>query len=756
MGSSELMTIEITRGKILATVFILLGFFLIVIGLDRVSVHIPVLRGAVSFVLMSIVPGFLFLKIIKVREVSNLRFFLYAIGISLTLFMLSVATTDLVLYQCLNMKAPLTELTLSGSFTALILFLGIIYYFYGEITSITFDRNLPMREILWISLLPFLSIFGTYLVNFHHSNLLLMFLLLIIAVLPLVFLPDRFPDKLYPLLVFMISLSLTYHTSLISTNLWGSDINVEHYFSKLTLQNSHWNPALHKFTAMLGVSVLYPSFSILSGISLPWFFKSVYPVILSLLPVILYEVFRSQTNPRIAFLSVFLIMSAPHTFYTRIVELPRQGFAMIFLALIFLLIFDRKIEDTEAEILVVLFSFSLIVSHYAVSYVWMVLLVIALVLSYFLRTMYPREGFGRPVSQKSVVSYVVMALGWYIFVAEGANFRGIVELGEHLLSSIGEIGQAVEQSPIYWATYEMPSQLHTILRLLYFITQGFTAVGLSQVLIDRVKSRPKEEKFPLQDEYLIYSGAFSLFLLATVLHPYLTGPGSLDFIRFYGLSLLILAPFCVIGGIATVDFIGRMVYRGTSIRTRSFVTPSRAISVFFCIFFLFNSEVIFEIAGVYSSSIALSQDRVMKTGSMRNKIMMGAGLLPEEDASCVKWLSENRNSSLTIYLDWWARDFVRGGYGMMRESKIGVVMPDDISKMKPDWKSLPEWEGLLASSVSLDDMQEGYIYLRKFNHEVGIMTLRHYYWNISELDLENGNKIYTNEGSSIYTVDSEH
>src|SRR5690606_26102197 len=87
---------------------------------------------------------------------------------------------------------------------------------------------LQLQEILSplflvLCLIPFLSIFGTYMLNVYGNNTLQMILLLILAIFPLITL-KWIPKKLYPLVIFVLALSLLLHTTLISPYIWGSDI----------------------------------------------------------------------------------------------------------------------------------------------------------------------------------------------------------------------------------------------------------------------------------------------------------------------------------------------------------------------------------------------------------------------------------------------------------------------------------------------------------------------------------------------------
>jgi uncharacterized membrane protein len=65
-------------------------------------------------------------------------------------------------------------------------------------------------------------------------------------------------------------------------------------------------------------------------------------------------------------------------FYTEMVSLARQEVAELFLVLILLSMIDRGISRQQRSVLLLTFTASLIVSHYGLSYIFMLLLLIAL------------------------------------------------------------------------------------------------------------------------------------------------------------------------------------------------------------------------------------------------------------------------------------------------------------------------------------------------------------------------------------------
>ena len=95
---------------------------------------------------------------------------------------------------------------------------------------------------------------------------------------------------------FIISLSLLLHTSLISSYIWGADINTEYIYSNLVLVNSHWNWTItNDVNAMLSIVMIAPIYSVFLNLNLVWLLKIVYPTLFELVTLVLFIIFKKVT-----------------------------------------------------------------------------------------------------------------------------------------------------------------------------------------------------------------------------------------------------------------------------------------------------------------------------------------------------------------------------------------------------------------------------------------------------------------------------
>jgi len=87
-------------------------------------------------------------------------------------------------------------------------------------------------------------------------------------------------------------------------------------------------------------------------------------------PLGIYHAVEKQTNAKIAFLATFFFVSF-FTFYTEMISLARQQIAEIFLVLTIIVMIDKSMDRARRVFLLGTFGFSMIVSHYGLSYIYL-------------------------------------------------------------------------------------------------------------------------------------------------------------------------------------------------------------------------------------------------------------------------------------------------------------------------------------------------------------------------------------------------
>jgi len=616
------------------------GIFL----LNGIGIEVPLLKQLIGFIYLVFIPGMLFLRIFRLHRLGNIKASLFSVGLSLS-FLMFLGFLINSIYPLFGIKEPLSTFNLIITISITTIILCILAYLrdhkFEDVSYIHFKIS-PVFLLLIFT--PFLSIIGTYCVNQYGINTILMVLLVIIPFIIILVMFDKISKDLYPLTVFVISISLLFHTSLISHYIWGCDINFEYYFATLVLKNAYWNPSISSnVNAMLSITILAPTFSKILDMNLIWVFKIVYPFLFSLVPLGLYMVFKEQSNEKIAFLSIFFFMSI-FTFYTEMNQLCRQQVAELYFLLLIILMIDSDLNGAKKSILIVLFAFSLVVSHYGLSYIYLLMLLTGILLFYSINKIVEYKGNGSRITTKLkdnflgqnsilkisfVLLFFVFTLSWYMYVSSSSSFNSIARISNHIINSISTDllnPEAVQGLSIINA--QISSPLHQIPKYLNLLFQFFILIGV----FSNLKSIKK-----FKSSYVIFSFV-SLFILAlSVVLPYFAS--SLNMTRIYHITLFFLSPFAIIGAIYSLKFISKLFK--ISWTKKQFNLSLKIISVLLIILFLFYTGFIYEITGDNPTSFAIS-----------NSADGGYPFFTCQDVESAKWLYNYGNKDY-IYADWY-------------------------------------------------------------------------------------------------------
>ena len=619
------------------------------IGLDAIGLQIPIIRQFIGFIYLAFIPGIILLRILRLHKLGNIETIVYAVGLSLATLMFTGFFMNMI-YPFFGITEPISLTPLVSTISVIVLLLCILGYMrdkdYSDPAPIEL-MDIMSPPVLFLCLVPFLAVFGTYLMNFYQNSAVLMSLIVVIALIPLLIGFDKFiPKNMYSLAVFVIAIALLLHQSLITQHIWGWDIHHEYYISGLVMENSYWDLTIPKSTnAMLSIVMLLPIFSKIGDIDPVWIFKIVYPLLFSLIPLGLYRIFQRQTNDKIAFLSSFFFMS--FLFYAEMLQLARQQIAEFFVVLLMLIMIDKDMDKMRRSFLFIVFGISLVVSHYGLSYIYMFSLVSVGIILVFaenhvmqekINKFYtnfsryknksavnpsPSDTNDRSISLGFVLLFVVFTLSWYMYISGSSAIESIVRAGNHIGSNIFTDflnPEAAQGADII--IKETASPLHSVTKYLHLITQFFILVGVLRLLMKR-----SEMKF--EREYAAFSYVNFVICLAGIAVPYFAS--SLNTTRLYQITLLFLAPFCVIGGVTF--FKGLSKIAKISWTDKSMANSFKVLSVFLSIFLLFNIGFIYEITDDNPSSISLNNE-------------IDYPRFNEQEVLGAKWLFGVKNSNL--------------------------------------------------------------------------------------------------------------
>ena len=760
-----------------------LGLFLaavIVMELADLGFKLPGVRQLIVLLFVSLVPGILILRVLKIHYISLLESLLYSIGLSLLLVILIGVTLNFALPP-LGVTRPISLAPLLTGTAIALLVLTIFAYRRDksftlsrtgeahEETGLRLSHGIKFNPFLVAILLPLMSVLGANVAYFYQNDVILFILIFaIVLIVGLVAFNKFIPTQAYPFTLFMVALSLFYQTTLFSSYLIGSDIHLENYLARLVLQTGYWDASIaNSVNSCLSIVIVAPFHSLFLGMDVAWLFKIIYPLFFCLVPLGLYRVFSSQIGPRYAFFSAFFFISLP-MFFMDMPQLVRQQFSELFFVLVMLLLVDRKLTNMQRTILAVFFSLGVIVSYYGLGTGYAVgYIACGLLLLLFLKSRWGKITWQWLVGKSNLlpddlsspgafnkkalfaiiaVSMVFMLL-YYGFVASGAAAGGIRAITEIVPANTQGIGSALGltiSEPLIRTAIGLDFSLASlggkIWRVLQYMVElcfilGFIRLIFRPATLGRLKT-----------EYVAFVLVSVLILVAVFVLPALSyrvntfNAYGMGITRIWQITLLLLSPLFIFGGemlVAGLVRLWRLFSKGsaslyTRVSYQSFMWFP--VVVILIPYFVFNSGAVFELSRSRTTdfidmpySITLSSHRVdLNT------------VFELQDLAAARWLCGAIKDNVPVYAD-------------HHSNKLFI---NQVDFPCPAREVTRDKGGVEAP---------GYFYLRSWNVSSGTLTFPTGYATRQSLEFDNlawfkpivedSGRIYNNGGAQVLILD---
>lgn len=697
--------------------FIVVVLFLQPITFLTTFFDVPIARQFFGFIYLTFIPGYILIKLLKLKNLDRLEIVLYSVGLSIAFLM--------IIGFIINEISPLfgvsQPLSLSISLPILsVLIITMSFFVYlknDEKRILNSELNISIPYVLLFLLLPILSIIGVVSVNFSGDNLLLLLMFLTISMLYIicVLFKSVIPTNLYSLVILVIAISLLFHNSLISNQLssFNSDNMHELFIFRNTLDKSYWNSTnifaydipSGKIQSMLSITVLPTLYSNLLNIEPAWIFKIIYPIIFSFVPIGLFLLWRKNVGIKYAFISSFFFM-AFGTFYCEMIALNRQIIAELFLTLLLITIFKQGLSKRNKIACFTIFTFGLVTSHYGTALIF--LFFISFIYIYFLIIQKP----SKQIDSFMILCFLIVMSAWYIYTSNSSVFNSIIIMINYVLGQLGNFANPASrgQTVLRGLGLEMaPTIWNALSRAFAYATELLIIIGFIGLITKRVKIQ-------FDKEYFILIITAMTFLAGLIIVPGLAQ--TMNMTRYYHILLFFLAPLCILGAETISKYI--------SIRREQFYS-SILIIIILIPYFLFQSGFVYEITGSDNYSLPLSKHR-----SSEIELYSKFGFTHTMDVYGARWMS---NSTVVQRVEIYADVYASGtllGYGSPLINKMTTLNN--------------------VTSVSIN----GVIFLNKLNAKDNkILGWKSFgessEWNTTEiLSLKDMNKVYSNGGSIIY------
>jgi uncharacterized membrane protein len=749
----------------LAVILAVQAAVLLVVGLSINGTDLPIIRQIVLFVYLIFIPGILILRALNLHDLGSVNTTLYSIGLSLVTTMLIGLSLN-VLLPLAGYTSPITLSPLTAALTAFVLVMCVLCYVRDRHYEGDAVVELEVSMVPWsllLMLVPFTAVFGTYLVNNYSDNILLLLMIAIIGVIVLLVGFTRLvPKKLFPLVIFVIALSLLFHNSLISDNLVGWDIHQEKYLADSTIIDGHWDVSVnHVINSMLSIMLLAPIISILTNIDIIWVYKIIFPLFFALVPVVLYQVYRKQSDEKLAFMAAFFFVSLV-VFFSEMLSLARQELAELFLSLILLLIVDRSMNKSRWSLLFLAFAIALVLSHYGLTYIFIGTIIVGWALIYVVSKLRKSslQDVNRRLGPMVIVALLAFCAIWYIYTSTSNPLTTMLYFSNRIEKPIEAAvtdfmtpetaaptltpgatpvitpipggtpvptAKPISGTPTPPPATTQPIQLisssgqasflHRMFLYLLLSTQGLIVVGLLTALFAGWPMQIRREFFALALINLMMLGA-------ALVVPYFAS--SLNTTRTYQIALIFLAPFFVLGWVNVFKAAGKITKRSMP---GTVSVAIAALSVFMVLYLIFNTGMVFEIARDVPMSYSLDKQGANVSYTIYNS-MEKAGA--EWSISVQQAIERSNNMTYTppIFSDIYRWLFLQ------------------------DWNASRSY---LIPFVVNNTPPGSYVYLGTYNvlddKAIQIMTAGQVQMTV-QLDLkgfkDTRNKIYANGGSEVY------
>ncbi len=719
--------------------------------LGAAGINIPFFRQLIGFVYLTFIPGLLILKLFRFQRLGFVETILYSVGLSLA-FDMFLGLFINVFFLLFNLPRPISTLPVDITFSLVTLILLVIVYFrernetvhQAEPTSVPWPETFSPPCLFLVSL-PVISAVGAYyLANFYHINTLLLILLALIAVAAFLIAINKFiPRKLYPLAIAMISLSLLWHMSLISRYITGADIHHEYFYQSLVLSNGFWDSSLpSNINSMLSVVMLGPIYSLIADMDLIWILKIIYPLFFSLVPLALFQVYRKRTDDKVAFFAAFFFMSLGF-FLHEAIQLARMEVAELLFALFLLSLLDSTMVVGKKIPILIIFSLSIIVSHYGLSYFVLFYLVLTLLFVSLMKTRiltnlweYLTKRLNRGsddsgkigdmiIAQSSstntltgnlVFLYITFCFAWYMYLSAGSPFTSIINIGQSTFQSLVgfffvETRESAVLMAIGMASPEITSIPRQVFLIIQYCIQFFIVAGVIGLLFSRNKGKSRSI-------YVAMTLVSSLLLLMCIILPHFSKNFNIS--RIYHITLFFLAPFCVLGGMTVFRWLSRLVtFSWTRVLT-SHISLVLVVILVLIPYFLFYTAFIYAVTGDRITSIALNPE-------------LDYPRYNEQEIAAKEWLLSNTTVESKIYADWYGTTWL-----------VGTPLRKGASAFFSDTKMIPD---------------SAYIYLRSINVQKRLIVysrgqMRQYVdlpgSAFGQEVLAYRSKVYDNSGAQVY------
>lgn len=612
---------------------------------------IYIFRQLLGFITFTLIVGFLIVTIFDLDELDNWSKLVVSMGLGVS-FLMFFGLFINSLFFIFGFVTPLSTISLLISFNIILGCLCIFAYKRNEKKVIRINKlHLINPKTALIFIMPFvflvLSIIGVEIMNTTQNNVILLLLYIIIPsyLLYIIFSKKDYPN-IYPFIIWLISLSMIFMLSLRSDHIIGYDVHYEYYISKLTVEKLHWDISRDygPVNALLTVGLLPTIYYSLLNINIEFIYKIIYATIFSMTPLILYLYLKEKMEIRYAFLASLFFISQS-TFILISQSNPRTSLAIFFFVIIVMILFNEKINIFKKRILVIIFTFSIIFSHYSSTYIFLFIFMATYFIMFLVQKKIKVE---TKITSTFLKLCIVLIFVWYS-MSTSSSFTVFIKLLNNIMQNLTDffLLESRHAGTLKVLGVNARTTPDIIYSLGHYLITAIIFIGILYAINNfKKEKRGKFRIFFQSEEIIMMSISFAILTLLIIL-PIASLSYSID--RLWMQVLVFLSPAFILGCI----FISKQ---------KRFY--SLLIISFILLFHFYNSSYIFyEFYGIHKSMIINSdgedyshffihEQEIVSAKWLKNKQLFGTKVYTDFDGG-------SRLNYGSIHYDWYSMNFFR-------------------------------------------------------------------------------------------------
>lgn len=376
------------------------------------------------------------------------------------------------------------------------------------------------------------------------------------------------------------------------------------------------------------------------NINSEFLFNILFPLTFAFSTLTVYIISNKYIGPFYAFFTAFFFASIPEFSMTSI--LARSNMAILFFGMLIMVIFHDGIPKTAKKILFIVFSMSIVVSHYSTTYVLFFIFVTTLIglqIIKVITTTTKTTGFvceSEYINVPSVFIFFTLLFVWYSQVTDVAFVYG-VKFVEKSIISLHDLFVLDARSNQVMAMLGQVDSLRSlfvvkIIFITYWATIALIAIGIFDALLkfsSKVSGFPRyctsdDSSKKIDCEFFSISLVFCFAMAISLIIPNISVGYGIG--RQYILANIVLSTFLILGSILIGKYIKIKAYW--------------ILTVVLILYFLSSSGALYQITGTPSALILNSEGR-----------HYDMYYINDEDSYAAKWLGRHRREEITVHGD---------------------------------------------------------------------------------------------------------